>query len=60
MVKKLVKNSTKSKKRQVSVMTVAEFEQANNLKLHTEDKDMKITDYYNNKGFPEFSRFITA
>ena len=41
-------------------MTVGEFERANKLKLQTEDKSMKITDYYAKKGFPEFSRFITA
>lgn len=60
MTKKLVKNSVKSNKKSQTVMTVGEFERANKLKLQTEDKSMKITDYYAKKGFPEFSRFITA
>jgi hypothetical protein len=60
MTKKLVKNSIKSNKKAKTIMTVGEFERVNKLRLHTEDKNMKITDYYANKGFPEFSRFITA
>lgn len=60
MTKKLVKNSVKTNKQAKTVMTVGEFERVNKLKLQTEDKSMNITEYYNKKGFPEFSRFIAA
>jgi len=41
-------------------MTVAEFERANKIELRTENKYMKLTEYYEKKGFPEFSRLLTA
>ncbi len=58
MVKKVTKTSRKTKS--IAVMTVAEFERANKTELRTNDKDMKLTEYFEKKGFPEFSKLLTV
>jgi len=58
MAKKVAKNTKKSKS--IAVMTVAEFERANKTELRTNDKNMKLTEYFEKKGFPEFSKLLTA
>jgi hypothetical protein len=58
MTKKLQKTVKKSKS--ITSITVREFERANKIELRTENKDMKLTEYYEKKGFPEFSKLLTA
>jgi len=58
MAKKIIKKIKSSKS--IALMTVAEFERANKIELRTENKYMKLTEYYEKKGFPEFSRLLTA
>jgi hypothetical protein len=58
MNKKLQETVKKSKS--IKSITVREFELANKIELRTENKDMKLTEYYEKKGFPEFSKLLTA
>ena len=58
MNKKLQETAKKSKS--IKSITVREFELANKIELRTENKDMKLTEYYEKKGFPEFFKLLTA
>jgi hypothetical protein len=58
MNKKLQETVKKSKS--IKSITVREFELANKIELRTENKDMKLTEYYEKKGFPEFFKLLTA
>jgi|AntRauTorckE6833_2_1112554.scaffolds.fasta_scaffold142278_2 hypothetical protein len=51
---------TVKKSKSIKSITVREFELANKIELRTENKDMKLTEYYEKKGFPEFSKLLTA
>jgi len=53
-----VLNSIKTKS--MAQMTVAEFERTNKTELRTVDKSMKLTEYFEKTGFPEFSRLIAG
>ena len=51
---------TVKKSKSIKSITVREFELANKIELRTENKDMKLTEYYEKKGFPEFFKLLTA